>query len=110
MKILTRTLVSLFTFSPLFAFADLTNPLQFGTIQDFLKALLGALMYLGLPLVALIIIYSGFMFITAQGNPGKIEKAKMNIFYVLIGAGVFLGAWALTGIVANTISLFRSTL
>jgi hypothetical protein len=105
-----RFLLLLLLSAPLIAFAQLQNPLQFGSIQDFLKALLGALMYLGLPLIALIIIYAGFMFVTAQGNPGKIEKAKMNIFYVLIGTGIFLGAWALTGIVANTISLFRSSL
>lgn len=98
--------------APAYVFAQtaLQNPLQFNSIQDFLKGLLGALMNLGLPIIALVIIYSGFLFITAQGNSGKIETAKKNIFYVLIGTGIFLGAWALTGIVANTISLFRNTL
>jgi hypothetical protein len=48
--------------------------------------------------------------VTAQGNGGKIEEAKKNLQYVIIGMGIFLGAWALTGIVANTISLFRSNI
>lgn len=107
-----HVLVTTLFLLPAFAFAQtaLQNPLQFNSIQDFLKGLLGALMYLGLPIIALVIVYSGFLFITAQGNSGKIETAKMNIFYVLIGTGIFLGAWALTGIVANTITLFRNTL
>ena len=105
-----RFVTILLSLLPTFAFAELINPLQFGTIQDFLKAVLGALMYLGLPVVALVIIYAGFKFIMAQGKPGELTQAKYNIFYVLIGAGIFLGAWALKGIVANTIASFRNSL
>jgi hypothetical protein len=53
---------------------------------------------------------AGLQFITSQGNASKIEEAKKNLMYVVIGMGIFLGAWALTGIIANTISLFRSGL
>lgn len=88
----------------------LENPLKFNTITEFVKAILGAIMYLGLPVIALVVIMAGLQFITAQGNSGKIEEAKKNLMYVLIGMGIFLGAWALTGIIANTISLFRSSL
>jgi predicted transporter len=88
--------------------ASLENPLNFNTIQGFLQGVLGALMYLGLPLIALIIIYSGFLFVRAQGNSEQLQVAKKNFFYVIIGTGLFLGAWALTQIVAATISSLTS--
>ncbi len=96
---------------PITVFAQqgtLSNPLQAATIQDFLKGILGAAMYLGLPIIALIIVYSGFMFVTARGNSEKIKAAIYNFQWVAIGTGVFLGAWALTNIIANTIALLRS--
>jgi hypothetical protein len=99
-----------FIYTPVAHAVALENPLHFETITDFTKAILGAIMYLGLPVIALVVILSGLKFITAQGNPGEIEKAKSNLMNVMIGMGIFLGAWALTGIIANTISLFRSTL
>jgi hypothetical protein len=98
---------------PFFVFAQgstLVNPLQFNTIQDFLKGVLGAVMYIGLPIIALIIVYSGFLFITSQGNTEKIRAAKYNFMWVVIGTGVFLGAWALTGIIAGTINLLRDNI
>lgn len=88
----------------------LENPLKFGTITEFVKAILGAIMYLGLPVIALVVIMAGLQFIVARGNSRGIEEAKNNLKYVVIGMAIFLGSWALTGIVANTISLFRSTL
>jgi hypothetical protein len=97
---------------PFFIYAQtsLVNPLQFGTIQDFLKGLLGAVMYIGLPIIALIIVYSGFLFITARGNSEKIKAAIYNFQWVVIGTGVFLGAWALTGIIAGTINMLRDNI
>jgi hypothetical protein len=114
MNLYTRTAFLSFSLAlPLATFAQsssLENPLKFGTITEFVKAILGAIMYLGLPIIALIVIMSGLQFIVARGNSSKIEEAKNNLMYVVIGMGIFLGAWALTGIVANTISLFRSSL
>jgi hypothetical protein len=96
--------------APFFVVADtarIENPLQFESVQDFLKALLGAVMYLGLPIIALIIIYSGFLFITSRGNTEKIKAAIYNFQWVVIGTAVFLGAWALTNIISGTINMLR---
>lgn len=97
---------------PFFVMAQgrLENPLQFSSIQDFLKGLLGAVMYIGLPIIALVIVYSGFLFITARGNSEKIKQAIYNFQWVVIGTGVFLGAWALTGIIAGTINMLRDNI
>ena len=57
----------------------------------------------GIPLVALAIIYCGFLFVQAQGNSEKIEQAKDALLYTIIGAAILLGSWAIAGIISNTI-------
>ena len=54
-------------------------------------------------LVVLAIIYSGFKFVTAQGNPAKITEAKTGLLYVLIGAAVLLGAVGISEAIKGTL-------
>jgi hypothetical protein len=54
--------------------------------------------------VVMWIIYAGFTFITAQGKPAEIEKAKARLLWSLIGAGILLGAAAISKVVETTIN------
>ena len=49
------------------------------------------------------IIYSGFKYLTAQGNPAKIAEANKGLMYVLIGTGVLLGAAAISSAIEGTL-------
>lgn len=53
--------------------------------------------------VTLYIIWAGFMFVTAQGKPAELEKAKANLLWALIGAGILLGAAAISKVVETTV-------
>ncbi len=86
----------------------LRNPLQFDTITSFIEALLRSVVYIALPIISLFIVYAGFQFVTAQGNTSKLEAAKKNFLYVIIGALLILGAWALAQLIGNTINELRS--
>ncbi|MCD5384410.1 MAG: hypothetical protein LRZ97_00670 [Candidatus Pacebacteria bacterium] len=94
----------------IFVHADkLLNPLESAgadtaTISGFVKSILGIIMYIGIPLIGLILVYAGFKFLFARGNSGKIKDASFNIMWVLIGVAVFLGAWTLSTIVDSTIN------
>lgn len=44
----------------------------------------------------ILIIYSGFTWMTARGNEAQVTKAKDNLFNVLIGLFFIIGAYALT--------------
>jgi len=58
--------------------------------------------------VVVMIIYSGFKFLTAQGNATEIAKARTSLLWVLIGAGILLGAAAIAAAVQGTFSqLFK---
>ncbi len=84
--------------------AKIENPLaNTSTINDFIRVLLEGVLKIGIPIVALAVIYSGFLFVKAQGNPEAITKAKDAILWTLVGAAVLLGAWAIAKLVADTV-------
>lgn len=84
----------------------LKNPLnsQFSSIPAFIAGALKALAMIALPIISLFLVISGFLFVTAQGNQQKLDTAKKNFFYVVIGALLILGAWILATLIAGTVS------
>ncbi len=83
---------------------QLQNPLNVGTICGLIKKVLNVILGLGIPIAMLFLVYAGFMFVKAKGNPGEIKKAKENLMYIIFGTALFLGAWLLGQLVANTIN------
>jgi len=82
------------------------NPLGEGnleTIPDFIKAIITIILTVGVPVVALAIIYTGFLFVAAQGNSEKITKAKKALVYTLIGAAILLGAFIVAEAIVKTV-------
>jgi len=55
----------------------------------------GLFALLGIIAVALIM-YSGFVWMTARGNDAKVSKAKDNLTEALIGLIILIGSYALT--------------
>jgi hypothetical protein len=79
------------------------NPINENTIQGFIRTFLEGILKIGIPIVALAIIYCGFLFVAARGKPEKITKAKDALLYTLIGAAILLGAWALAKLISDTV-------
>lgn len=78
------------------------NPLTAGNFCELIKTVLNALMVIGLPVAVLFMVIVGFKYILAQGKPEAIAEANKNFFYTVIGIGVFLGAWTIAKIIAET--------
>ncbi len=89
--------------TPLSEPGKINNPLKFSTIQGFIKAILEVVMTIGIPIAVFFIIYSGFLFVTAQGDETQLKKAKETLKWALIGTAVLLGAWVLATAVEGTI-------
>ena len=81
----------------------ITNPIKANTINDFIKQILVGVLKIGIPIIALAIIYSGFLFVSARGNSKELETAKKALMYSLIGAAILLGSWAIAQIISETI-------
>ena len=79
------------------------NPISVNNVNDFVKTLLIGAIKIGIPIVALAIIYSGFLFVSAQGNSKEIETAKKSLMYSLIGAAILIGSWAIAQLISNTV-------
>jgi hypothetical protein len=80
------------------------NPIATDTITDFIENLLTNVIRIGIPIIALAVIYSGFLFVFARGNPEKITEAKSALLYTLIGAVLLLGSWAIAQLISETVS------
>ncbi|MDQ5950489.1 MAG: hypothetical protein QG585_431 [Patescibacteria group bacterium] len=80
------------------------NPLG-GT--NSLSALLGAvtnvLIQLGAIVAALAIMYGGFLYVTAQGNEEKLQKAQATVTWALVGTAVLLGSRVIYKVIDGTI-------
>ncbi len=57
--------------------------------------------------VTVMIIYSGFLFVTARGNEEKLKNAKRAFLYTAIGSAILLGAVALAKIIGSTINALK---
>lgn len=85
------------------------NPIGFGSFMEFVNAILGVVMKIGIPVAAMFIIYSGFLFVKAQGNEAELTKAKSAFTYAVIGTAILLGAWLLAQGISSTIDSLRPT-
>ncbi|OGD66144.1 hypothetical protein A2Z61_01635 [Candidatus Campbellbacteria bacterium RIFCSPLOWO2_02_35_12] len=82
----------------------LQNPLKgIGNIRQFLTALLDAVVFIAFPFIILMVIYSGFLFVSAQGNEEKLKIAKRTIFWTIVGALIILGASMLSYAIEGTV-------
>lgn len=88
------------------SFPTFPNPFnfEFKTIPEFIAYILyNIVMPLGLVVIVFFIIRAGFIYVTAGGDSGAIEKAHKNFLAVVIGAAVLLGSVAIASIINGTI-------
>lgn len=126
-KIIKKILITFTFFLPIISFAqtspspspsplptiniDIPNPA--GPNKDLMSILRlflnNIIMPIAAVLVVMYIIYAGFTFVQANGNPKAIEDAKKRLLWGLIGAGILLGAAAISSAVCNTLNGILST-
>jgi hypothetical protein len=85
------------------------NPLKdnIDSIPELVSIILSAVVQVGVPVVALGIIYSGFLFVQAQGKPEEISRAKAAFAWTLAGAAIVLGAFVIVEIIQGTIDQLK---
>lgn len=102
------TLVAAIWGTALPAFAQtqttLQNPLKFPNIQKAIEGLLQAIVMIALPIITVFIVYAGFKYVSARGNPAQLNEAHKNFTYVIIGTILILSAWVLATLIGGTVS------
>ncbi len=95
---------------------NIPNPFNCGdksgatTNCDLLSLITAVLNKIILPIAAvgavMYIIFAGFQYVQAKGNPGDIEKAHARLLWTLIGVGVLLGAVGISEVLQKTVQQF----
>lgn len=87
----------------------LENPLNTGnSLFALLRAIIDKIILpIGGVLAVLSFIYSGFLYVTAQGNEAKLKTAHKALLYTSIGTAVLLGSWVIAKVIENTINQLR---
>lgn len=78
---------------------SITKPIseQIGTIIGALLAFIGVIFFI-------LMIYGGFLWMTAQGNEEQITKAKNLIIAAVIGIIIVMSAYAITAYIGGTLT------
>jgi hypothetical protein len=84
---------------------EIQNPLQYSTLDDLIKALIGFLKTLALALVPVVIIIGGYYIMTAGGNPDKVKTGKNIIIYALIALVIIWLAEDLVDVIKGIIGV-----
>ena len=90
--------------SPSVVLAQLTNPIAAPNLWVFLERIVASVVYILFPILVIMLVYTGYLFVAAQGNPGKLAEAKKAFVWTLIGGFVVLGAQALALAIRATIA------
>lgn len=58
------------------------------------------------PVIVFYLILAGFKYVTAQGNPEKIQEAQKALMYGIIGGVVIVAAVAILAIIGDVVNSF----
>lgn len=97
-------------------FRYLSNPLDGGegktpivSFTDFIARLLNIVIMVGIPIVVLAIIWAGFLYVKAQGNPEKIKAAHQTLLWTIIGAALLIGSYTIAKAIEGTVEKIGTT-
>ncbi|MFA6338729.1 MAG: TrbC/VirB2 family protein [Candidatus Paceibacterota bacterium] len=106
LKLIKRTSLIVFAYFlsvNSFVFAQIENPIQSQDFATFTQNLLSVVKDVGGVVVTLGIIYTGFLFVMAQGKPAELQKAKTALMWTLVGSFILLGAWVIASAIVGTV-------
>ena len=88
----------------------LDSPLddRIGSIESLLTTILNALLVIAVPIIVFFIIFAGFKYVTARGNPEEIKTATRMLTYAIIGGVLILGGVAIAEIIKGIVESFRN--
>jgi len=83
----------------------LINPFRGGdTLFKLLETVINQILLpIGGMIVVMAFIYSGFLYVMAQGNEAKLKTAHAALLYTAIGAALLLGSWVFANVIKNTV-------
>ena len=72
-------------------------------LESFLNNILAFVIRIGTIVVILMLVYVGYLFVIAQGEPAKITEARKALLWTVVGALILLGAQAIAIAIKATV-------
>jgi hypothetical protein len=83
------------------------NPAVWGNVsrlQDALPVIVDLFITISMPIIAILIIYTGFTFATSKGDQKQLEKARTMLTYIVVGALIMFAAKGIGMAVQSTLN------
>lgn len=87
--------------------SSLRNPLGDKTLTALLSDIFDVITVFAVPLIVFMIIYAGFMYVTAQGNESKVSQAHKALTYAIIGGVIILTAEIILQVIQGTVDALQ---
>jgi len=82
------------------------NACGFDKVMELINSIIKFLLFdIATPLVALILMYTGYLFITAGGNSGQVEKVRHILFSAVVGYIIALAAWLIVNTIVSSLNI-----
>jgi len=98
-----------YSFLPQHLFANkqnvyLQNPLSnIDKLETLLGKIIEIILTIGVPVLVLAFVWTGFKYVAARGNSAELEKAHLALKYTLIGAVFILGSLTIATAISGTL-------
>lgn len=91
------------------ASVTLQNPLKdIDSLPELLTAILRGVVRIGAIFLIVMLVWVGFLFVMARGNPEEISKARSALMWTVIGGLILLGAEAISQVIQSTVGSITS--
>ena len=106
-KIIASVSLLVLAAMPMIASADIPNPTipeqQGGNVIDIINTILNFIWPVFIGVAVIFFLVAAFIFVTANGDPGKVGAARQSLLWGVIGIVVGVIAFSLPFLIQNTI-------
>lgn len=81
----------------------LINPLGTTDLEALVLKILDFIIKIGAIVVIFMLVYVGFLFVTARGEPAKLTVARQALLWTIVGALILLGSKAISLAIQDTV-------
>lgn len=81
--------------------SGLCDPFRNRNIFQILQSIIGYLIEIGAPILAVMVIYGGFLILTAGDSPEKVKSGKDVILWAVVGYMIVLSSWGVLYIIGQ---------
>ena len=81
----------------------LADPFNNATIFQLIQKIIGYLIKIGAPILAIMVIYGGFLILSAGDSPEKVKSGKDVILWAVVGYTIVLCSWGVLYIMGEII-------